>query len=109
MRVVPCVEKVREFFSGGPIKCRGGSLECLLGTPGHSRITCLKSASASPSSDSLPTSPLFFLGMDFFACLRRWRDFPSLYAWLRDVYQLPGVAETIDIEGARRSYFAQLL
>ncbi|CAN0175843.1 unnamed protein product [Ascophyllum nodosum] len=39
---------------------------------------------------------------------KRWRDFPSLYAWLRDVYQLPGVAETIDIEGARRSYFAQL-
>ncbi|CAN0553600.1 unnamed protein product, partial [Ectocarpus sp. 8 AP-2014] len=35
-------------------------------------------------------------------------DYPALYAWLRDVYQLPGVAETIDIDGCRRSYFAQL-
>lgn len=40
---------------------------------------------------------------------RRWLDFPSLYAWLRDVYQLPGVADTIDVDAARRSYFAQLL
>eukprot|EP00904_Undaria_pinnatifida_P012182 jgi/Undpi1/8094/HiC_scaffold_24.g10566.m1 len=39
---------------------------------------------------------------------KRWRDYPSLNAWLRDVYQLPGVAETIDIDGCRKSYFAQL-
>ncbi|CAM9833960.1 unnamed protein product [Ectocarpus sp. 4 AP-2014] len=39
---------------------------------------------------------------------KRWRDYPALYAWLRDVYQLSGVAETIDIDGCRRSYFAQL-
>eukprot|EP00752_Nemacystus_decipiens_P011878 g10533.t1 len=39
---------------------------------------------------------------------RRWRDYPALHAWLRDVYQLPGVADTIDIDGCRRSYFSQL-
>ncbi|CAN0517718.1 unnamed protein product, partial [Scytosiphon promiscuus] len=44
-----------------------------------------------------------------FACIRRWRDYPSLNAWLRDVYQLPGVADTIDIDSCRQSYFAQLL
>ncbi|CAM9273559.1 unnamed protein product, partial [Hapterophycus canaliculatus] len=40
---------------------------------------------------------------------KRWRDYPALHAWLRDVYQLPGVAETIDVDGVRKSYFAQLL
>lgn len=44
-----------------------------------------------------------------FQPIRRWRDYPYLHAWLRDVYQLPGVAETIDIDSCRRSYFAQLL
>ncbi|CAM9465537.1 unnamed protein product [Discosporangium mesarthrocarpum] len=39
---------------------------------------------------------------------RRLRDFPSLHGWLRDVYQLPGVAETFDLDDARRSYFSQL-
>lgn len=46
------------------------------------------------------------VSIEFF---RRWRDYPALHAWLRDVYHLPGVAETIDIDGVRNSYFAQLL
>eukprot|EP00903_Cladosiphon_okamuranus_P014643 g13578.t1 len=39
---------------------------------------------------------------------KRWRDYPALHAWLRDAYQLPGVADTVDIDGCRRSYFSQL-
>ncbi|CAM9160868.1 unnamed protein product [Choristocarpus tenellus] len=39
---------------------------------------------------------------------KRFSDFPSLQLWLRDVYQLPGVAGTFDLEDARRSYFSQL-
>jgi putative glutathione S-transferase len=44
---------------------------------------------------------------------RRWADFPSLAAWLRDCAQLPlpggGVlGDTVDVDDCRRSYFAQL-
>ena len=35
-------------------------------------------------------------------------DFPSLHAWMRDVYSLPGVAATVDLDACRRSYFGSL-
>lgn len=35
-------------------------------------------------------------------------DLPNLRAWMQDVYLLPGVAATVDVEGYLRSYFGQL-
>jgi len=33
-----------------------------------------------------------------FKCnVRRLSDFPNIWGWLKDVYQLPGVAETVDL------------
>ncbi len=32
-------------------------------------------------------------------------DFAHLQGWLRDVYQLPGVAGTVDLEQIRRHYY----
>ncbi len=36
---------------------------------------------------------------------RRLVDYPNLWRWTRDVYALPGVAQTVDIEHAKRHYF----
>ena len=35
-------------------------------------------------------------------------SFPALQAWMRDVYQLPGIAATVDVEAVRESYYQQL-
>lgn len=37
--------------------------------------------------------------------IRRVQDFPNLWAYTRDIYQLPGVAVTVDIESYRQSFF----
>ena len=43
---------------------------------------------------------------------RRIMDYPNISAWLRDVYQLPcdemQIADTFNLDDARRSYFQQL-
>ncbi|CAM9768445.1 unnamed protein product [Phaeothamnion confervicola] len=39
---------------------------------------------------------------------RRVVDSPNVSAWMRDVYQLPGVAATIDVGDAIRSYYTNL-
>jgi putative glutathione S-transferase len=39
---------------------------------------------------------------------RRVADMPNLNAWMRDFYLLPGVSETVDVDGYRTSYFGQL-
>ena len=39
---------------------------------------------------------------------RRVADMPNLNAWMRDFYLLPGVSETVDVDGYRSSYFGQL-
>lgn len=39
---------------------------------------------------------------------RRVGDLPHLQAWMRDFYLLPGVKETVDVDGYRSSYFGQL-
>ena len=39
---------------------------------------------------------------------RRVADFPALQAWMQDVWLLPGVAATVDVEGVRQSYHRQL-
>jgi putative glutathione S-transferase len=42
-----------------------------------------------------------------FKCnLRRIVDYPHLTAYLRDLYQTPGVAETVDMDHIKRHYFA---
>lgn len=33
------------------------------------------------------------------------RDFPNLHAYLRELYQVPGVAETVDIDQIKRHYY----
>lgn len=44
-----------------------------------------------------------------FRCTRRRvADYPSLTQWLREVYQLPGVAATADVPGFVRSYYGNL-
>lgn len=41
-----------------------------------------------------------------FKCnVRRWADFPNLDNWLRDVFQMPGVAETVDLDQIKRHYY----
>jgi putative glutathione S-transferase len=37
--------------------------------------------------------------------IRRVQDLPNLWAYTRDIYQLPGVAATVDIESYRQSFF----
>jgi glutathionyl-hydroquinone reductase len=42
-----------------------------------------------------------------FKCnVRRIVDYPNLWGYLRDLYQQPGVAETVDIEHIKRHYYA---
>jgi putative glutathione S-transferase len=44
-----------------------------------------------------------------FKCnLRRIQDYQNLGAYLRDLYQLPGVASTCDLESVKRDYFGNL-
>jgi putative glutathione S-transferase len=41
-----------------------------------------------------------------FKCnLRRLRDYPNLWGWVRDVYQQPGVAETVSLEHIKQHYY----
>jgi glutathionyl-hydroquinone reductase len=41
-----------------------------------------------------------------FKCnLRRIFDYPNLYGYLRDLYQIPGVAQTVDFEHIKRHYY----
>lgn len=41
-----------------------------------------------------------------FKCsLKRIVDYPNLWAYTRDIYQLPGIAETVDIEHNKQHYF----
>ncbi len=37
--------------------------------------------------------------------LRRIIDYPSLYGYLRDLYQYPGIAETVDFDHIKRHYY----
>ncbi len=39
---------------------------------------------------------------------RRIQDYQNLGAYLRDIYQLPGVAETCDLESVKRDYYGNL-
>jgi glutathionyl-hydroquinone reductase len=38
--------------------------------------------------------------------LRRIQDYQHLFPYVRDIYQLPGVAATVDLDAYRQSYFA---
>ncbi len=41
-----------------------------------------------------------------FKCnLRQLRDYPNLSGWLRDVYQIDGIAETVDLHQIKRHYY----
>ncbi|NIW23855.1 MAG: glutathione S-transferase family protein, partial [Gammaproteobacteria bacterium] len=41
-----------------------------------------------------------------FKCnIRRLRDYPNLWGYVRDLYQLPGIAETVDIDYIKAHYF----
>ncbi len=41
-----------------------------------------------------------------FKCnLRRLRDYPSLWRWTRDVYQQPGVGETVSLDHIKQHYY----
>ena len=45
-----------------------------------------------------------------FKCnLRRLVDYPSLWGFTRELYQVPGVAETVDIEHIKRHYYGSQL
>lgn len=41
----------------------------------------------------------------FKCALRRIRDYPNLWAYTRDIYQMPGIAETVDIEYNKAHYY----
>ncbi|WP_427157430.1 glutathione S-transferase family protein [Aliinostoc sp. HNIBRCY26] len=44
-----------------------------------------------------------------FKCnLRRIQDYPNLSIYLRNLYQLPGVADTCDLESVKRDYYGNL-
>ena len=41
-----------------------------------------------------------------FKCnLRRIVDYPNLWGWTRELYQYPGVAETVDMDHVKRHYY----
>jgi putative glutathione S-transferase len=41
-----------------------------------------------------------------FKCnIRRIADYPNLYPYLRDLYQLPGIAQTVDFDHIKRHYY----
>ena len=41
-----------------------------------------------------------------FKCnIRRLVDYPNLWAYTRDLYQQPGIAETINMEHIKKSYY----
>src|ERR1700751_873009 len=41
-----------------------------------------------------------------FKCnLRRIYDYPNLYPYLRDLYQIPGIAQTVDFDHIKRHYY----
>jgi putative glutathione S-transferase len=41
-----------------------------------------------------------------FKCnLRRIADYPNLSNWLREIYQWPGIAETVDFEHIKNHYY----
>ncbi|TBV13458.1 glutathione S-transferase family protein [Stutzerimonas kirkiae] len=41
-----------------------------------------------------------------FKCnLRRISDYPNLHGWLRELYQWPGIAETVDLQHIKRHYY----
>ena len=43
-----------------------------------------------------------------FKCnLRRIRDYPALQGWLRELYQWPGIAETVDFEHIKHHYYGR--
>jgi len=45
----------------------------------------------------------------FFKCTnRRIENLPNLKGWLQDMYMIPGVKETLDLERAKSSYFTNL-
>lgn len=39
--------------------------------------------------------------------LRRVQDYPNLWGYLRDIYQLPGIAATVDLDAFRQSFFTK--
>jgi putative glutathione S-transferase len=47
--------------------------------------------------------PVYFT---HFKCnLRRIVDYPNLYGYLRELYQVPGIRETVDLDATRRHYY----
>ena len=45
-----------------------------------------------------------------FKCnLRRIADYPNLSNYLRDLYQMPGIAETVNIDHIKRHYYMSML
>lgn len=41
-----------------------------------------------------------------FKCDRhRVSDYPNLFAWMREIYQMPGIAETVNFDHIRTHYF----
>ena len=41
-----------------------------------------------------------------FKCnIRRLADYPNLSGWLRDIYELPGIAKTVDLAQVKRHYY----
>lgn len=41
-----------------------------------------------------------------FKCnVRHLWDYPNLWGWLRDIFQMPGVAETVDFDSIKRHYY----
>ncbi len=47
---------------------------------------------------------------DAFKCnLRRLIDYPNLWPYARDLYQTPGIAETVDLETYKRGYYSPSL
>ena len=60
-----------------------------------------------------PDVRLFTTGVRFdlvyyshFKCnVRQWRDYPNLQGWLKDMYQYPGVAETVDLHDIKWHYY----
>ncbi|CAN8071272.1 unnamed protein product [Agarophyton chilense] len=77
----------------------------------HTRFLCSPSVITEADVRLFPTIFRFdsVYAVLFKACRKSIRaDYPAISAWMRDIYNLPRVAETCDLEATRNNYYTSL-
>ena len=75
-----------------------------------SRRTATSRANTSPKPTSAPSSTLIRFDAAYhgaFKCnIRRLADYPNLSGYVREIYQWPGMRETVKIDQIKRGYYS---